>query len=443
MTDRRVPQEPDAIVELDVLDQPYGPDAIARLDGMAVFVSDAVPGDRVRARITEVHPRYARARAEEVLVPSEHRVPFQCPVADACGGCQWQAMTYARQLAAKERAVRDALVRIGGWKEPEVRAILPSPEIWRYRNKARYSVEAEMGLFEAGYYARQSRNLVPIRQCPLNLPGLDAALATAIGLLADEPRWWPVAGRLHALVGRQSAGSGEIILRLILKERAEVRPFAEALAGACEGVVGVLANMVGVHRQDKDRVLWGQGFLTEHVGKWRYRVSGAAFFQINPYATPALVELVREAAGLTGRESLVDAYGGVGLFSIALADQAERVTLVEADSVAVADARRMFRQLGLTNAVVHEGPVEQFAERAAGADVIVCDPPRDGAGREGLRALEAQNAGRFVYIACDPTSLARDSVRLRQSGYRLSWARPADLFPHTYHVETVALFERQ
>ncbi len=442
MRNTRVDRLTDSVVELDVVDQPYGPEALARMDGMAVFVGDAVPGDRVRARITEVHSRYARGYAEAVLVPSAHRVTPPCPVADTCGGCQWQAMSYERQVAAKEQAVRDALERIGGWDGPVVRPIIASIRQWGYRNKARYSAEAGLGVFEAGYYARRTHTLVPIRTCPLNLPGLDAVLDKAIGLLTHDPRFKAVARSLHALVGRQSLGSGEVLVRLILKERTRLRPFAEVLSAASDGLVGVLANMAGRRRKVRDEVIWGQGFLTEHVGEWRYRVSGAAFFQVNPYATPALVETVREATALTGRESVIDAYGGVGLFSVALAERAGRIMLIEADASAVADARKIIGQLRLGNTIVHEGSVEQAAELAAGADVIICDPPREGMGTEALAALETQNARRFVYVACDPTSLARDSVSLRRAGYDLRWAQPIDLFPHTFHVETVAFFER-
>jgi 23S rRNA (uracil1939-C5)-methyltransferase len=283
---------------------------------------------------------------------------------------------------------------------------------------------------------------VPIRTCPLNLPGLDAVLDKAIGLLTHDPRFKAVARSLRALVGRQSLGSGEVLMRLILKERTRLRPFAEVLSAASDGLVGVLANMAGRRRKVRDEVVWGQGFLTEHVGEWRYRVSGAAFFQVNPYATPALVETVREATALTGRESVIDAYGGVGLFSVALAERAGRIMLIETDASAVADARKIIGQLRLGNTIVHEGSVEQAAEFAPGADVIICDPPREGMGTEALAALETQNARRFVYVACDPTSLARDSVSLRRAGYDLRWAQPIDLFPHTFHVETVAFFER-
>lgn len=432
----------DSVVELDVLDQPYGPDAIARLDGMAVFVRDGVPGDRVRARIVEVHPRYARAHVEAVIAPSEHRVAPPCPVARACGGCQWQAMAYDRQIAAKEQAVRDALERIGGWGKPVVRPIMASPRQWNYRNKARYSVEAGVGIFDAGYYGRKSRTLVPIRTCPLNLGRLDAVLEAAIGLLASDPGFQAVARSLHALVARQSLGSGEIVVRLVLDRSTPLRPFAEALDQATDGLVGVLANRAGRERRSRDRVIWGQASLTEHVGKWRYRVSGAAFFQINPYATPLLIDAVRSAAAPTGSESVIDAYGGVGLFSVALAGDVGRIILMEADPAAAADARNLFRHLGLDNTGVFDGPVELVGEAAGGADVIICDPPREGAGTDALAALETQNARRFVYVACDPTSLARDSIWLRQAGYELRWVQPIDLFPHTYHVETVALLER-
>jgi len=434
-----------SVIELDASDQPYGPDAIGRLDGLVVFV-DAVPGDRVRARVTEVHPRFVRAVTTEVLAASPHRVAPECAVAGRCGGCQWQAMDYPRQLAAKQQAVHDALERIGGWQEPPMQPIVASPRIRRYRNKARYSIAAAAGTVRAGYAGRRSHEIIPIRRCPLNMDGIDAALDAAIGL-ANEARWGSVAASLRSLAARESLDTGEVVVRVAVEREMDLRPFANALVESCGRVTGVTG--VTADRRGRERLLRGEGRLTECVGPWRYRVSASSFFQVNPYATSALVEAVREATALAGGEHVLDAYGGVGLFSVALAGrrapQTARITLVEADPGAVADARRVLRAAAVETATVVREDVARFSWRLgadAGADVVVCDPPREGAGRAALTAMDSPRTRRFVYVACDPTSLARDSALLRGMGYRLRWARPLDLFPHTYHVETVALLER-
>ena len=429
------------VIEFDVVDQPYGPDAIGRPDGLVVFV-DAVPGDRVRARVTAVEKRFARARMVEVVSPSPDRIAPPCPVADRCGGCQWQPVRYARQLAAKERAVRDAIERIGGWPAPDVRPIVPSPAEWRYRNKARYSVSVRDGLLVAGYNERSSHDIVPIERCPLNRERLDETLAAAVNLLGTAP-FARMRESLVAIACRESAGSGETIVRLIIEGDADVQVFADALAVRCPGLTGVTRNRAVRRVPRPDRIVRGEGYLTEHVGDYRYRVAAATFFQVNPLATPALVDLVREAAGLTGSESLVDLYGGAGLFAVALGKSAGSVTLVESDPGAVADARRILPDTGLGDARIIETDAERLPALVGGADAIVCDPPRGGAGKRALAAMDRLKARRLVYVACDPTSLARDSAMLREMGWNLAWARPVDLFPHTYHVETVARFERR
>ncbi|HRU25099.1 MAG TPA: RsmD family RNA methyltransferase, partial [Candidatus Latescibacteria bacterium] len=173
-----------------------------------------------------------------------------------------------------------------------------------------------------------------------------------------------------------------------------------------------------------------------------YRVSAASFFQVNPFAIGNLVDTVADAAGLQGSETLVDAYGGVGLFSFALCRDAARVFLIESDASALRDARAIADAFRAQNVTIVDGSVERAARRIPKADTIICDPPREGAGPGGIRALVSLKPRKLVYVACDPASLARDSNILRAEGFRLAWAQPLDMFPHTYHVETVALFER-
>lgn len=446
-----VPPGVGEFVELAVERLSFGADAIARYDGLTVFVPDAAPGDRVRARIVEVRPRFARAVVTDVLEPSPERVAHECPVADVCGGCQWQHIAYAGQLAAKERAVRDALERIGGWDTPNVRPILPGPRQWRYRNKARYGVAYADGTAVAGYNARRTHELVPISTCPLNMEGVDRALAGAVRVLGDGSSYADLAKSVTALVARESAGTGGIVLRLVMSRNVRAREFAEELASelACEfaGLTGVTVAASRRGASGRDKTVWGSESVTEHVGPWRYHVSAASFFQVNPYATPTLVDLVTDAAGLGGGETgdvdVVDAYGGAGLFSVALARQAGSVALVESDRSAVSDARRSLSESGIDNATVHERPVEGIAALGLRAEVVVCDPPRQGAGPEAIAAMETLSASRIVYVACDPATLARDSATLREHGWALVSAQPLDMFPQTYHVETVALFERR
>ena len=322
------------VVRIEVTDQPYGPEALGRHGGLVVFVDGAAPGDVADVRITELAERHARARLIEVVEPSPDRVVLPCPMADVCGGCQWQHLAYSRQAAAKQAAVRDALERIGRWESPPVEPIVPAQPVLGTRNKAMYKTEMVSG-FRAGYYARRSHKLVPLEHCPANLPEMDDALRTASELLRHDAHA-EIAGHVTSLGARQSSGSGEVVVRLALDGRIRARNFADDLATACPSVTGVTV-IAG-----SERPIRGSAILTEHVGDLRYPVSAGSFFQGNPFMTPRLVGLVADAARLTGSEAVIDAYGGAGLFSLALAGACASIELVESDRSAVADARRIF-----------------------------------------------------------------------------------------------------
>ncbi len=427
------------VIELEIHDQPYGDAALGRFSGLAVFVPGAVAGDRILARVTEVHTRYARADLISVITSSPDRVQAECPLAGRCGGCQWQTTAIARQQTAKHRAVVEALRRVGKWGEPPVRDIVPSGQPWKYRNKARYAVVTGAGGTGIGYFGTRTHDLVSVSRCPLNMDRLDALLDAAHDLLINDSRFEDLRATTNSLAGRTSAATGETVLRVACRAASNWGAFAGALRQRVPFVSGVV---VAGHPRRGDRVVWGSGSLAECVRGNEYRVSASAFFQVNPYAVGNLVETVAEAADLHGNEILVDAYGGVGLFSFAFRRDAARVFLIESDASALRDAKAIADALRAENVTIVDGPVERAASRIPKADTVICDPPREGAGPGGIHALVSLKPRKFVYVACDPASLARDSSFLRAEGFRLAWAKPLDMFPHTYHVETVALFER-
>jgi 23S rRNA (uracil1939-C5)-methyltransferase len=431
---------PGDVITLEVTRQLFGAEAFARIGGLAVFVSDAVAGDTVSARVTSVKKNFIRAEAVEIITPSSTRVEPICPIADECGGCQWQQIGYDAQLVAKEDAVRDSLMRIGKLDNPLVRAIIPSPNSLAHRNKATYDV-AHLSGVRIGYHARKSDEIVPVSRCPVNLPGLDAALSTAVELLSD-PRWSGFAESLDSLSGRQSLATGQVVIRLRLHRQANAALFARELTARCSQITGITVRGPRVGQTPpKERTLVGASRLVETVGDHEYDVTASSFFQTNPHVAPLLVDEVRTACALTGSETLLDAYGGAGLFAFALAGDANRVDLVESAGSAVADAKRIAESHD--NVYVHRAPVERPPMDMPRPDVIVCDPPREGMSRDAMEVMMSAQATRFVYVSCDPTCLARDSVTLGEYGYRLEYAQPLDMFPHTYHVETVALFVKQ
>jgi 23S rRNA (uracil1939-C5)-methyltransferase len=375
------------LVEVAIDALAAGGDGVGRTtDGRVVFVPLTAPGDRVRARITETHPRYARAALEEVIEASPVRVAPACAVFGECGGCSWQHVDYATQCEAKRRIVEDALVRVGKLALPGKVEIRPSPLPYSYRARARVAVEAG----RVGYRRRSSNALCAVDTCPVLDPRADAKLrALAVGRPRRDGEWEIAAGadaaRAHAV------GADAPALELA-------------------------------------------------VGKDRLRVSAGVFFQANPALHEALVASVLEAAG---RGALaLELHAGCGFFTLALARAFERVVAVEADAAAVADLRHNLARAGARGVEVVPKPVEQAVDdprlAAARPDAVVLDPPRTGLPRGVAAALAALAPARIAYLSCDPATLARDLAALAARGYALERVEAFDLFPHTPHVEALA-----
>jgi 23S rRNA (uracil1939-C5)-methyltransferase len=412
----------------------HGGEAIGRHAGKAIFVPYAIPGERVRIEIIEERDRWARARLLDVLEPSPDRVAPPCPYfgPDACGGCQWQHIAYPRQAELKREIVADQLRRLGRIANPPVADIValadpaadddataPAFLAYGYRNNAQFALTPEGRL---GFRRAASHDVTAVERCLLLEPRLDdlhAALDVA----------WP------ELIGVDLRAGTEVDDTLILFEAGgdEAPELEIDLPTAC-----ALLTRRGL------TPLIGEPWVTIEVLGRRYRVSAESFFQVNTVGAAALVEIVTSYADPRPGDVLLDAYCGAGLFALALADLAGEVIGVESSASACEDFE--FNAGEQTNISLHEGAVEQVlpALRSEGqrVDIVVLDPPRAGAGPEVIRELAALGPRRMVYVSCDPATLARDAVHLAAAGYRLIEAQPVDLFPQTFHVETVALWDK-
>lgn len=391
-----------------------GGDALARDgDGRVVFIEGALPGERVMARITETRRDYARAVAVTIVEPSPDRLAPPCPaLAAGCGGCTWQHVAPPAQARLKAAIVVDALRRIGRLPHPPEPFVvdLPGPAL---RTTARLAVSPTG---RAGHRPRGSPSAA----------GPDRAIETDACLVAH-----PLLEEL--LVHGRYPGAGEVILRVGVasgERLVRVGPGARA--------VEVPDGVVVVKEGDKR-----PAFVHEEVAGRRFRVSSESFFQPGPVAAAGLAAAVSAAAGdaLGSGAHLVDAYAGTGLFGSVLgADSGARVTAVESGRSAAADARVNLADLDARVVAVEVGRWD--AARSGRADVVVADPARSGLGRPGVAALVAADAPRMVVVSCDPASLARDAALLAETGYRLSSVALVDAFPHTFHVEAVARFDR-
>jgi len=422
----------------------YGGAGVASAeDGRIVFVDGACPGDTVEAVMTEEHPRFLKARIETILEPSLDRVEPPCPYFGICGGCQWQHVSYEAQLIAKQRAVEDALVRIGKEAAPNVTAVAPSPDQYGYRNKVELSVAQTPQGPALGFLRHGSNEVVPIDECLL----LPKAARRAPRSLTGALRY--LGSRADAVPERVAvrvARNGEIEVDIWTASGSFPRSLAAKIitdAVGAKTVTRVIAKgEKEARRVSRVEVLAGPGAWRERLGGYRYVVSAPSFFQVNTRAAEALQSATIAAASVGPDSVVADLYAGVGTFTLPLAATGADVIAVEASAHALSDLRRNLDDARLSAEVIPGDAARELAE-LEGVDTVVVDPPRAGLSTEAGRALIEARPERIVYVSCDPTTLARDVRLLSDSGYRIAEVSPVDLFPQTYHVECVTTLIRE
>jgi 23S rRNA (uracil1939-C5)-methyltransferase len=439
-------------LELRVESLAYGGAGVARLDGYVLFVRGAVPGDRVRALVTKSKRQYAEARATELLEPSPERIEPRAPHP----GAPWQVLPYERQLEEKERQVRDALERIGGFDEPPVASIVPAVEPWRYRNKLEYSFgRGGDGRLVLGFHR-------PGRWNEIDDVSEDVLASTRIDALRESVKQWcrdeglspfdrrDRTGFLRNLVVREGRRTGMLQARLVTSD-GDVRSQAFADAIEASGVLWTRTSALSETTQDGEtKLLRGSEWIEEEVEalgeRLRFRISPDAFFQTNTEMAEVLYGTAVELTGLTGRERVYDLFSGIGTIALALALRAGEVWGIEVVEPAVRDAIENARLNGVDNARFFAGDVRTalrpLLEEAGRPDVVVVDPPRAGLSGKVVRRLLETGASRIVYVSCNPTTLAPNARQIADAGYRLATVRPVDMFPQTPHIECVALLER-
>ena len=406
-------------IELRLTDMAHGGEALGRYEGKVIFVPYAIPDEEALVEITEDKGSYARARLVEVLSPSPHRVDPPCPHfgPERCGGCQWQHIAYPAQLEFKAAVVRDQLARLGRLPDVPVKPTIPSASPWHYRNHVQFTVDNDGRL---GFVATDGRRVEPTQKCYLLHPLLEELLAA---LDLELPG-------LTRLSLRAGVNTGDQML--IFETQDDEPPALETdLPLSC---VLLLSEGIPVN-------LIGNNYITEVVAGRRFRISATSFFQVNTAAAEELVRLVAEYLAPVGYETLLDAYCGVGTFALTLADKVGQVIGVEEAAGAVEDAR--VNAGGVDNVEFIKGRVETVLPQLdRRIDLVVLDPPRQGCRPEAMTALIELAPRRIVCVSCDPATLARDARKLAEGGYQLVEVQPVDMFPQTYHIENVALFER-
>ena len=406
------------MIELDLQTLTFGGDALGRLpDGRAVFVPFGLPGERVRVELVEEKPRHARARLVEVLRPAPERIAPRCPHFGICGGCHYQHLPYDRQVQVKTEILREQLVRIGGIENPPIAPMVAAPQPWNYRNTVQFHLDSAGRL---GFEAWGGRGVVPISECHLPEPALNE--------LWPQINFEPLPGIER--VGLRLGVNAEILMALESSE-----PVA-----APELELDLPISVVHLSPEGP-LVLAGDPGVWMSVKETLFQVSAGAFFQVNTAQAAALVDHLLARLPLSPAATVLDVYCGVGLFSRFIAPQVGQVIGIELSEAACDDY--IINLDAFDNVSLYVGAAEEVLP---GLDVqptaVIVDPPRAGLDRAALDALIRLGAPVLAYVSCDPATLARDARRLLAAGYTLEQVTPFDLFPQTYHIESVSWFRR-
>ena len=383
----------------------YGGEGLARLDGRVVFTPFVLPGERIRAQARQEKPGLVRAQAVEVLAPSPERVAAPCEYFARCGGCHYQHAPYDFQMQAKRAILVEELRRLGKIEPPGEIGIVQG-EPWGYRNRAQLHVEnGRLGFREA-----RSHRLCSIDHCPISSPGVNDAIRTLVSMQRDG-RWPRFVRSLEVFTDER-----QVQLNVLDTERPVARRFFDWAAELIPGMVTGALDYEG-----------------------RFRVSSNSFFQVNRFLHDRLAEAALE--GLEG-ETALDLYAGVGLFSMPLARQFRKVMAIESGGGAVRDLQFNAERAGLANLKSEQRPAEEdLAGVSRAPDRVVVDPPRAGIGKSVVERLLQVRPRQLVIVACDPSTLARDLSGLVGGGYRIAKMTLVDLFPQTFHMETVVRLE--
>jgi 23S rRNA (uracil1939-C5)-methyltransferase len=441
-------------LELTIDSLAYGGRGVARHGELVVFVARALPGDRVRARVTKYKRRYAEARTVELLEPGPGRVEARCRHFGVCGGCSWQDLDYQLQLRHKQAQVADAIHRLGRFEDVELRTIEPARSIWGYRNKLEYSWSQgpdgpSLGFHVAGRWDR----LMAVETCHIASEASNEVRraferwAREQGLEAYDQRNGE--GFLRHLVVREGRRTGQVLPMLVTAPGSVpgIERLRELMGERVVGVVHAVNDGVAEVTGGLEAVpLFGEEEFEERVLELTLRLSAGAFMQTNTEMCDVLYGHALEAARLREADVAWDLYCGAGAIGLSAASHVRRVVGIEISAESIERARGNADRNGIGNAEFVQGDVAKelrpLLERVPRPDVVFVDPPRAGLTPRAVRRLLEVAPERIAYVSCNPTTLAPNARQLVDGGYSLDWVRPVDMFPHTHHIECVAQFSR-
>ena len=443
------------IYEAVITDYTAEGQGVAKIEGCAVFVANAIAGEKCRVVIEKAAKNWAAGKIVEILEKSPHRVQRECPISASCGGCDFWHMDYEEESRLKAQRVRDCLNRLGGESLEEVE-ILSAPGCYGYRNKAQYPVASRKGRVYAGFFKAGTHTVVENKRCLILPEDTDRVKDIVIDYVNHYriTAYDEVAhkGLLRHIYVRRGAVSGQVLVCLVVNGRK--LPHVEDLIEKLQAVPGFTSLVLSVNTKkgntilgDEFITLYGPGYIEDTLCGLTFRLSARSFYQVNHHQAQRLYEAAISQAGITKEDTVLDLYCGVGTITLCMAKAAGKVIGVEVIPQAVEDAKENAVRNGVTNAEFFCGDAGEAAlaleRQGVKADVVVVDPPRKGLNSDAIEALARFSPRRIVYVSCDPATLGRDVALLKERGYGVKNAMAADLFPRCSHVESIVCLVRE
>lgn len=461
---KEIPVTKDQLIGLNIDLMAYDNSAIGRYKDLVVMVNRAAPGDELTAQITTLRPNYARANIIEIIKSDpNYRIEAPCKVYKVCGGCQWQHIPYEKQLEQKNLLMQNFISRLK-LQDNVLEKIIRAETIWNYRNKVQYPVRtvSDTHRLKAGYFGWHSNDLVNIKHCPIQQNLFDDIVDTVREL---APKYKITAynrkhneGWLRHICVRANQGTNgtkEVLLTLVStgEKLYKSQEFAKEVMDRHKELVGICINVntktTNVIYGEKTIVIKGRGYIFEEIKGLKFKISATSFFQVNTQQTEKLLDIVgemicRDAPAGCLYNIILDAYCGVGLFSLPLAKRAKKIVGIEEIKQSIDDAIYSARENNIKNVVFINGKVEnkirEIIEKEK-PEIIVLDPPRIGCSKKVLEDISCLHPQKIIYISCNPATLVRDLEILSSKNYKIRCVQPIDMFPHSYHIENVALIE--
>ncbi|MFB1050570.1 23S rRNA (uracil(1939)-C(5))-methyltransferase RlmD [Paraliobacillus sp. JSM ZJ581] len=458
MEKQKAPVQKNEMITLAFEDMTHEGNGVGKIDGYPVFVPYALPGETAQVKVIKVKKNFAIGKLIEIEDQSAERVEAPCHVYYQCGGCQLQHMSYTLQKEMKRTQVVNALKKIGHIEDVVVHPTIGMDDPWRYRNKVQIPVAEKNGKLITGFYRKKSHDIIEGMDRCIITSEVNDCMVEAVRSIADRFGIPAYDEKTHRGVLRHiMVRTGEITneTMIVIVTRTKELPNKEALVNeireAYPNVTSIMQNInkdrTNVILGKETKLLWGESYIHDKIGDITFAISAKSFYQVNPTQTKQLYDKALEYAQLTGNETVIDAYCGIGTISLFLAQQAKKVYGVEIVGEAIADAKENAKLNKINNVEFFVGQAEKvmpwWTAQGLNPDVIVVDPPRKGCDEALLEAMLEMKPERIVYVSCNPSTLARDLRILEDGGYKTKKIQPVDMFPQTNHVECVSLMSRE